>query len=176
MKSKILDLLFFIGILFVILHFSIGLDELGPLGWAIVGAIVVVWFVVEVVFDFGFDILGRWIGFSSGKGPLKVTAVEQGDDLLLTATNEGKNNMSVAVILGVTDSGKEVVPTHYKPSVRGSKREKFGTFEQLSAFKLSSGSSAQVVLDKRELSSLGCKSLVARDTSTNDWPVEWQMA
>ena len=175
MKSKLLDLFFFAAILLVLVHFSVGLDELGAFGWSLVGVLIAIWFVVEVVFDFGFDVLGRWIGLSSGKGPLRVTAQDQGDELLLTVQNEGKCNMSLAVILGRDQRGKEVVPAHYKPGSSGATRDKYGTFEQMSAFKLSSGESAQIILDKKELETLGCESLIARDSSTNDWPIEWKL-
>lgn len=176
MKSKLLDLIFFAIILLIVVHFSIGLNELGTIGWSIIGAIFVAWIVVEFVFDLGFDWVLQKLGLASGKGPLTVTAADRGDDLLITLINEGKSNLTLVTIQGLGRKGKRISPTMYRAhGARSEKREKIGSFKALTAYKLSRGESRQIILDKRELESLGCQSLMALDSNGREWPVQWQM-
>ena len=176
MKSKLLDLAFFVLLLLIFVYFGMGFEDLGPVGWSILGAIVVAYAVVEFVFDFGLTWLMRLLGVASGKGPLTVTAVDQGGDLLLTLTNDGKTNLRLVAIAGRDQRGKTISPTPYEAKgARAGKGEKISFLRQVSAFKLSSGDSIQIFLDKSELASLGCQSLSVIDTNGGDWPVQWQM-
>jgi len=174
MTSKLKDLAFLIVVFLVVVHFSIGFDELSPIGWSMIGAIIVAWFVIDVVFDPGTESLKRMLGLASGEGPLRVTAADQGEALLLTLTNEGMSNMTLAGVQGLDQRGKRRNPTHY--SAGSAQREKIGFFRMLSAYRLAGGQTGQIVLDKRELELLGCRSLVAVDSSGRDWPVQWQKA
>lgn len=112
MKSKITDLIFFLFLVLIVVHFSIGLDELGPFGWSVLAAMI-----------------GAWIS-----------------------------------------------PTPYNAgSASGVHRRKIGSLRLMSNYKLAAGTSVQILLDKRELASLGCQSLYAVDSSGREWPVLWQM-
>ena len=177
MKNKITEWVIFAILLLVITHMSYGLGELGAFGWTLLGVIFAVFMVVETVFDFGFDWLYVKLGLKSGAGPLSVTATEEGEDLVLTLRNDGKNRMSIAVIQGLDEHGKVVFATMasatHRVRVDG---EKVTLVRDADKRRLRKGESARIVLDGPLLAATGYRTLQVLDSSTEAWPVQWARA
>ena len=174
MKNKITEWVIFAVLILVITHMTFGLGELGTFGWTLMGVIFVVIVVVETVFDFGFDWLFVKLGLKSGGGPLRVTATETDDGLVLTLRNDGKSGMSLAIIEGLDEKGKSVFATMASTSHRARiNGEKVNLVRDVDKRRLRKGDSARVVLDGPLLEESGYRTLQVLDSNGESWPVQW---
>ena len=176
-SEKLVEWLIFGILLLVITHMTVGLGELGPLGWSILGVIFAVFVVVEFVFDFAFDWVFLKLGLRSGEGPLNVTAVVRDDDLVLTLTNDGRDKLMVVAIVGYNERGKQLFAASTSARravrIRGEKKKLVRDFPKS---RLAGAESVQAALSLPILTTAGAQTLAIVDGNGKEWPVQWSVA
>lgn len=119
-----------------------------------------------------FGWLFRKVGLQSGNGPLLVRSKVQGEQLLLSLENQGKDALKLAAVEGRDGNQKKCYPAPYLEAqdFRAGHEERV-RFKQFAGIILARAEVRIVILDQDELVALGCRSLAVLGQRGNKWPI-----
>jgi hypothetical protein len=140
--------------------------------WGAAGIAFLLLWLIDDAFDKLFDGLFRILGMRSGCGPLATEAMMDNGSLVIVLKNQGKHKIMLASIEGRDGNMKRQFPTPYLNrddiSIPSSEEMARKNFAKTS---IPPGQSIAVKLNRAELVSLDCQTLVILDTEGQTWPV-----
>lgn len=141
----------------------------------VIGALLAVGFVVLA--ENGIESLVNWLfrkgGLSSGLGPVAASARNNGGDVVVSFTNQGKDKiMLVAIEVRDASSNRHFPIPHRIGEISLDPADEKSARQQLSKITIPANATTQVFFHLEALRQLQIKTLAAMDNNGKTWPAD----